>query len=75
MVSLCNAGAGVEAKSKKAKGILPQREHVDLIATIRSESEPKKLDVALPSYIPLQHKRKPRSLVLSPAIDHLCATR
>lgn len=67
-------GAGGEAKVNKPKPVV-QREHVDLISKIRSQSRPKKLDVALPSYIPIQHKRKPRSLVLSPAIDHLCATR
>lgn len=68
-----SSGAGMEGKSKKFKGAV-QREHVDLISSIRSQSKPKKLDVAMPSYVPLQHKRKPRSLVLSPAIDHLCAT-
>ena len=67
-------GAGGEAKGNKPKPVV-EREHVDLISKIRSQSRPKKLDVALPSYIPIQHKRKPRSLVLSPAIDHLCATR
>ena len=66
--------AGVEAKSNKAKGAA-QRERVDLIAKIRSQSTPSKLDVAFPIYISLQRKRKPRSLVMSPAIDHLCATR
>lgn len=65
--------SGGEAKGNKPKPVV-EREHVDLISKIRSQSRPKKLDVALPSYIPIQHKRKPRSLVLSPAIDHLCAT-
>lgn len=65
---------GGEIKLNKTKGVV-QREHIDLIAKIRSQGKPKKMDVAMPSYIPLQHKRKPRSLVLSPAIDHLCATR
>lgn len=65
--------SGGEIKLNKTKGVV-QREHIDLIAKIRSQGKPKKMDVAMPSYIPLQHKRKPRSLVLSPAIDHLCAT-
>jgi hypothetical protein len=60
---------------KKFKVVVPQREHMDLIVNIRSQKKAKKLDVGLPSYIPIQHKRKPRSLVLSPATDHLCATR
>ncbi|CAK9190610.1 unnamed protein product [Sphagnum troendelagicum] len=59
---------------KKFKVVVPQREHMDLIVNIRSQKKAKKLDVGLPSYIPIQHKRKPRSLVLSPATDHLCAT-
>lgn len=67
-------GAGGEAKVNKLKPVV-EVEHVDLISKIRIQGRPKKLDVALPSYIPIQHKRKPRSLVLSPAIDHLCATR
>ncbi|KAG0593927.1 hypothetical protein M758_UG032200 [Ceratodon purpureus] len=41
---------------------------------IRSQSKPTKLDVAFLVYVPNHHKRKPRSLVMSPAIDHLCAT-
>jgi hypothetical protein len=67
--------SGGEAGQKKFKVVLPQREHMDLIVNIRSQKKAKKLDVGLPSYIPIQHKRKPRSLVLSPATDHLCATR
>jgi len=63
------------AGQKKFKVVVPQREHMDLIVNIRSQKKAKKLDVGLPSYIPIQHKRKPRSLVLSPATDHLCATR
>ncbi len=70
--SLCIGG---EAGQKKFKVVVPQREHMDLIVNIRSQKKAKKLDVGLPSYIPIQHKRKPRSLVLSPATDHLCATR
>ncbi|KAG0622880.1 hypothetical protein M758_3G131100 [Ceratodon purpureus] len=65
--------SGVEENSKKAKGAV-QREYVDLISMIRNQSKPTKLDVAFPVYVPNHHKRKPRSLVMSPAIDHLCAT-
>lgn len=64
---------GGDANGKQPKMV--QREHKDLISEIRSQAKPNKLDVALPTYIPIQHKRKPRSLVLSPASDHLCATR
>ncbi|KAG0593909.1 hypothetical protein M758_UG030500 [Ceratodon purpureus] len=65
--------SGVEENSKKAKGAV-QREYVDLISMIRSQTKPTKLDVAFTVYVPNHHKRKPRSLVMSPTIDHLCAT-
>lgn len=66
--------AGVVAKLNKGKGAV-QGDYVDLIKLIKIQKKPTKLDVAFPIYIPLRHSRKPRSLVLSPAVDHLCATR
>jgi hypothetical protein len=49
-LGLCMA-LDVEAKSKKGKGTV-QREHVDLISMIRSQSKPTNLDVASPICLP-----------------------
>ncbi|KAL3690262.1 hypothetical protein R1sor_016571 [Riccia sorocarpa] len=52
----------------------PPRKHVDLILDIRSQSKAKPVALHAPLYIPSQHRRKMRCLILNPANETQCAT-
>ncbi|KAJ0969782.1 hypothetical protein J5N97_022659 [Dioscorea zingiberensis] len=64
----------MKKKQKKGGGITEQKEHKDLIPSVRTCSSSCIIGFQSGNYISSQHKRKLRSLVLCPTNDQIFAT-
>ena len=56
-------------------GAAEKSEHTDFISGIGSNKYTSIIDFQQANFISSQHKRRLRSLVINPCLDHLCATR
>ncbi|KAH9328870.1 hypothetical protein KI387_000978 [Taxus chinensis] len=69
-----NQSESGESQERRPKRKLEQKEHMELIPSIRSSRSPEKVSFQSGSLISSQHKRKLRSLVLNPISEQLFAT-
>lgn len=71
---LDNGAERTKPPEKRPKRKIVQKEHRDLIPSIRTSSSPHLISFQSGTHISSQHKRKLRSLALSPASDQLFVT-